>query len=294
MNTLYHIERLTIIFTLLLVLPVLVLIAQSNRDVVYLKNGSVIKGIIIEQTPNKSLKIQTSDGSIFVYDFTDIEKIIKESASSQIKTIQETSTVPTEQIPTKGTFGIIGGMAMPLGDFSATSGNDAGFAKSGFTFGAEYSHPIGNSGFWLTTITYSNNSIDEQEMRRYVGFPSTVSLDIGTYSSICPVTGLGILAPISPDVSIYAIGQIGALFGTTPEVTAKSGSVSVSVTSASGSSFTYSLGAGIKTSKNIGISCRYFSGKPKYKITSSGGGSSTNSEYEQPTSIMQIMAAITF
>jgi hypothetical protein len=47
-------------------------------DVVYIKNGSVIKGMIIEQTPNVSLKIQTRDGSIFVYKMDEVEKITKE------------------------------------------------------------------------------------------------------------------------------------------------------------------------------------------------------------------------
>jgi hypothetical protein len=59
--------------------------SNSNRksestwqDVVYLKNGSVIKGMIIEQIPNESLKIQTADGSIFVYDMAQVAKIAKE------------------------------------------------------------------------------------------------------------------------------------------------------------------------------------------------------------------------
>ena len=47
-------------------------------DIVYLKNGSIIKGMIIEQTPNVSLKIQTRDGSIFVYKMEEVEKITKE------------------------------------------------------------------------------------------------------------------------------------------------------------------------------------------------------------------------
>jgi TM2 domain-containing membrane protein YozV len=58
--------------------------AQMNyKDVVYLKDGSVIKGIIIEQIPNVSLKIETSDGSIFVYKMEKIEKITKESDQKQ-------------------------------------------------------------------------------------------------------------------------------------------------------------------------------------------------------------------
>ena len=49
-----------------------------NADVVYLKNGSVIRGIIIEQVPNQSLRIKTVDGNVFAYDVSEVEKITKE------------------------------------------------------------------------------------------------------------------------------------------------------------------------------------------------------------------------
>ena len=52
---------------------------QSNyQDVVYLKNGSIIRGVIIEQIPNKSIKIETADRNIFVYQMDEIEKLTKE------------------------------------------------------------------------------------------------------------------------------------------------------------------------------------------------------------------------
>lgn len=47
-------------------------------EVVYLKNGSIIKGIIIEQIPNVSLKIKTTDGNIFSYAISEVERITKE------------------------------------------------------------------------------------------------------------------------------------------------------------------------------------------------------------------------
>lgn len=50
---------------------------SSNSDVVYLKNGSVIRGIIIEQLPNVQIKMKTKDGNIFVYKTEEIEKITK-------------------------------------------------------------------------------------------------------------------------------------------------------------------------------------------------------------------------
>ncbi len=52
--------------------------AQQYQEVVYLKNGSVIRGVITEQIPNESLKIQTADGSVFAYTMGEVEKITKE------------------------------------------------------------------------------------------------------------------------------------------------------------------------------------------------------------------------
>ncbi len=66
------------------VLPLLVIGQTDYQDVVYLKNGSIIRGMIIEQIPNVSLKIQTSDNSVFAYTIDEIEKITKEK-----KTIEE-------------------------------------------------------------------------------------------------------------------------------------------------------------------------------------------------------------
>ena len=56
---------------------------SHSRDVVYLKNGSIIRGEIIEQIPGKSIKLQTSDGNIFVYEISDIEKTLKEEVTTE-------------------------------------------------------------------------------------------------------------------------------------------------------------------------------------------------------------------
>lgn len=57
---------------------------ESYQEVVYLKNGSIIRGMIIEQVPNKSIKIQTADRSVFVYQMDEVEKITKELNQAQI------------------------------------------------------------------------------------------------------------------------------------------------------------------------------------------------------------------
>lgn len=52
--------------------------AQNYIDVVYLSNGSIVKGIIVEQKPSEFIKIQTTDKSIYVFQISDIEKMTKE------------------------------------------------------------------------------------------------------------------------------------------------------------------------------------------------------------------------
>ena len=46
-------------------------------DEVYLKDGSIINGMIIEQIPNVSLKIQSRDGGVLEYKMEDVSKIKK-------------------------------------------------------------------------------------------------------------------------------------------------------------------------------------------------------------------------
>ena len=54
--------------------------AAEMEDVIYLNNGSVIRGTIVENRPKEGIyKIQTSNGNVFVYEQDDIDKITKEA-----------------------------------------------------------------------------------------------------------------------------------------------------------------------------------------------------------------------
>ncbi|MFY0685882.1 MAG: hypothetical protein JXQ90_01890 [Cyclobacteriaceae bacterium] len=67
-----------LVLTLLFCSTMLLSHAQQLRDVVYLHNGSVIKGIIIEQVTNESIKIETADGSLFVFQMSEVQRIERE------------------------------------------------------------------------------------------------------------------------------------------------------------------------------------------------------------------------
>lgn len=98
MNSNFPKKRLVTAMTVIFTLVSFFIVAQVNtRDIVYLKNGSVIKGDILEVVPNETLKIKTSDGSIFVFKMEEIERTGKdEPAKSAV-----VNNVATEASKTK-------------------------------------------------------------------------------------------------------------------------------------------------------------------------------------------------
>ena len=49
------------------------------QDVIYFKDGEVERGIILETTPNKSIKLKNLDDNIFVYKLDEIKEIKRDS-----------------------------------------------------------------------------------------------------------------------------------------------------------------------------------------------------------------------
>ena len=67
-----------IFFTFNLLVLALFAISQNVSNIVYLSNGSIIKGDIIELDKEK-IKIRTTDGSVFAFDASMVDKIEKNS-----------------------------------------------------------------------------------------------------------------------------------------------------------------------------------------------------------------------
>ncbi len=68
---------------------------QLEEDVVYLQNGSVIRGTITEQIPRESVTIQTFDGTVFRFLTSEIDRIVREpSRFTQIKVRFNSNVVP--------------------------------------------------------------------------------------------------------------------------------------------------------------------------------------------------------
>lgn len=57
--------------------------AEELEDVVYLKNGGVYRGIVVEQIPGESLTIQTNTGGIVTFSLDEVARITKENPTTR-------------------------------------------------------------------------------------------------------------------------------------------------------------------------------------------------------------------
>ncbi|MEI2675071.1 MAG: hypothetical protein V9F05_13600 [Chitinophagaceae bacterium] len=87
----------TLFATFILIILSYTVIGQNNiEDVVYLKNGSIIRGLVLETIPNQTVKIQTVDRNIFVFQMSEVEKITKEEKPNTTAPNSSMSTETTD------------------------------------------------------------------------------------------------------------------------------------------------------------------------------------------------------
>ena len=66
-------------------------IAQNYQEVVYLKDGSIIRGLIFEQRPNDYLKVRTSSGNVYTLRMNEVDRITKETVGTDSQNLRQQS-----------------------------------------------------------------------------------------------------------------------------------------------------------------------------------------------------------
>jgi hypothetical protein len=57
-------------------------VATEYEDVIYLKDGSIIRGVILEEVPGETYKIEIAGGSVLVFEADEVKKIVREIGES--------------------------------------------------------------------------------------------------------------------------------------------------------------------------------------------------------------------
>ncbi len=126
----------TFILFLIMMVPLFIFAQKpSYQDIVELKNGSIIKGIIIEQIPNEQIKIELLGGSVLIYKMDEISKIKKEIIKNKGLNTRD-----------KGYIGINLGLSMHTGE---SLGFPNGATLSLIDFGYLFNSHFGIAGKWM-------------------------------------------------------------------------------------------------------------------------------------------------
>ncbi|MFK7948395.1 MAG: hypothetical protein AB8G11_12465 [Saprospiraceae bacterium] len=123
--------------------------AQYYEEVIYLTNGSVIRGDVIKQT-KEEIKIQIAGGSILVYKMSEVDRITKEEKKEKEKRRTKDFTVQDTGFYHAVSFGLLPGQ----GEF----GNFAFGGSLHYVFGYQYK-PIIGVGLGVGTDSYIYSEI---------------------------------------------------------------------------------------------------------------------------------------
>jgi hypothetical protein len=269
-----------ILVVAIIILSVTALIAQT-KDIVYLKNGSVIKGTILEMVPDKTIKVQTADGNIFVYNMSEVEKISKEAAapapSNEPKPFIEQRGNENQrgyegQSSSEGSgakFSIYGGISLPMGNFAKKEGSiyENGYAKLGWSAGIQF--VTGGTIGWIIDGNYSQNKFD---------LPTSATTIPGKYewvgwSSILALTGIKIGTDNSTGTNFFIAPLVGAMFATSPKLDFTPAGSSTSIPeliSGKGTAVAYGGAVQVIFGGHVTLNAKYIVSKPKFKYSSNG------------------------
>ena len=143
------------LYTLLFLLLLMPLTAQAQEyhDVVFLKNGSVIKGFYSELFPSDSLYLTTIDGGHFICAMSDVDRIAKERQSVYLIDMTEEYKHDESEWRHRGYRGSIETGYNTNTDNSRISVNSL-FTIHGYQFNQ---YLFAGVGFGLEQITYKDH-----------------------------------------------------------------------------------------------------------------------------------------
>jgi translation initiation factor IF-1 len=253
--------------------------AQTQaRDAVYLKNGCVIKGKVVEVIPGSTAKIQTADGSIYAHSMSEVEKItddavyLKNGSVIRGKVIE---TIPSDVVrirtaegsiyaysmsevdkitdgPNRYGVTIFAGISEPISYFGESYGPKAGRANTGFALGIDISRYLAPNVAWMSSANFSTHKSQ---------IDGSQTWDLGWL-----MTGWMVTGNPSPEVEIYGFGQGGILHVRTPGSWFFNDSKIVERISIPDYTFGFGLGAGMNID-HISLSMRLLCSEPEYDLT---------------------------
>ncbi|MBC8043554.1 MAG: hypothetical protein IAF08_08915 [Rhizobacter sp.] len=148
---------------------------SQQRDVLYLKNGSIIKGTVTELIADSTVKIQSADTNVSVFNMSDVQKMVKETGGDE---------------PVKTVISVLLGYGVTEGYNSGFGVKIGGISPEGLYLGGTFVYHLGTSqtvSSYYGPVTATSNVYLFGVEVGYDSFPKRISK---TIAGIRPYTGV--------------------------------------------------------------------------------------------------------
>ena len=237
---------------------------------------------------DSTTRIRLTDGGILILQTNEINKV-------SLATVQPPASQPQSRrvgyLPHEDErsqsvkAGLFVGGGVPLGAFGSSSSSDGGAALAGVSFGGDLAFRIDDHVEIIGTAVACFNPFDTQAL----GDVSPATVTSSDWLNIWALLGVRVNSSFSP-TRFIATGQLGGVFGTTPEIVVRYAGNSGKLEARSGSALGVGLGMGVIVVDRFMVHARYFYGEPSYMSTSSG----QVLQYKQATGLLGIYAGMVF
>ena len=143
---------------------------KNSQDVVYKKDGSILRGMIVEQVPNDVIKLETRDGSLFVIKSADIDRITLEQAQNQAGPTTKSTSSRASPFKVSSLFGY-GTSNFVLNPYAFGIGL-RGYAvmQNGLSVGGSFTHHFGSSESESFALGSVELSLESWQISGEVGY----------------------------------------------------------------------------------------------------------------------------
>ncbi|HEY6951743.1 MAG TPA: hypothetical protein VI758_05010 [Bacteroidota bacterium] len=268
--------------------------AQQDTKTITLKDGSVVKGTVTQQTAD-TLEVDTTGGTVKI-PTSNIRRIRNQlvvTKDSTARTDAQPQTVAVAAFEDAfHVWEILGGVGVPTGRFAAKDFSAIGFASTGACLGFGYRIDVSKTfevGFKEVLDYYP---FDEDALSGQV--TAQTKVETGSWFLFWTLGSLGIHAPVSGERRFHAAALVGYVLGISPSIKVSNGSASMNQSSAGANAFGYGGEVGFY-SRGIDIELRYLAADLAYEFrTGSSGSGGPTFTIKQPTATVQCTVGIAF
>lgn len=268
-------------------------VAQTEaQDTLYLKDGSVLTGYIVNPESNGTIRIRNIGGLVM---YVATEKISKMAVHApRMKNQGTTESKPPQLAEERIAFGLRAGTALPFSDFSAVAGTAPGYASPGLMAEADIWIRISPQLYWNTKVAYTSNPFKlksfVREFEDYYNVTVTNSY-AGNWLGWHFLTGLSSTRIIDERFSYFFQGNIGFSRFQSPSmninaVDATNYYISSRQPSA-GAGISVSFAAGLRFLEKYTLSISLISSNPIFSDSSNQG-----SPFQQPFRVFNLNVGV--